>query len=785
MPLLVIAAVLAAASGWADHAAAQGAAAGAAPDAGFARWTWGMLDAGDDWTAEVLRGVFPTMGLDGSGDVADQRTVLGALAGMATAFIGLLAVAHFLYATVIQVVAAGERGRVLDDHTSYLASLRITVAVILCLPAPGLGTNTGQAVVMRTAMASIGAARLVWTAAMQALGPDAVPIAVPIIPGTKTVVAGLLDNELCRAMVNAAANNPAMMPAPVAVSGGSGPGAYVAWHYRSATGNASGAPVCGTVTVRQAGGADQGVPGVDLDMAERQRTILQQVAEGTLRPAAEAAAAELRATRNAAALAPLWDAFRSASDAYASELVSAAQEVHQRLRGAVTADIARGGPAARNAERMAALGWTGAGAYALMIADINGATLSVLASTPVVNPPTYRGLGPSLSADLRPMVAASANWRVSIQTHAQTLDGQDVPGGYADLFTGHGPGEDGAGVLERIARSLRLNERVLQAFVQVTSPARQMWQNPFLAQIQLGHMLMLAALTALGMAAVLSSTPLSAGVIAASILTGNVTAAGATATGYMAMQYLGTPIFYGLLLLLAPGIALAFIIPMLPFTIWAARVLGWIVQVLEILVAVPLWAWAMIRWRGEGLHGHGFHGFAMAATMIVTPVFMLIGLFLGFVVYGAFAWFLQMAFGVAAGFVIGKGWLVTNLIGVGVLCCVFVLLHAWGSVQAFRLISVAPHHVVSYAQLMAGNRVDVDDAARQFGAAGMAGTLLAIRNMAGSVLESAGATGAARAAANGSGGGPARIGSDRTLAAATDTTPPQAEGGNQPPSARG
>ena len=783
MPLVLVFAAFAAVFGLVDRASAQDAAPAAG---GFMRWTWNMLDAGDDWTAEVLRGTFPTIGLDGSGDVAHQRTVLGAMAGMATAFVGLLAVAHFVYDTIAQVVGAGERGRVVDDHTSYLAPLRITIAVILCLPLPGMGTSVGQAVVMRFALGSIGAARLVWSTAMQALGPAAVPIAVPIVPGTKTVVAGLLDNELCRAMVNAAANNPAMMPLPVPVQGGSGNGAYIAWHYRLATGNARGAPACGTVTVRQAGGADQGVPGVDLDMADRQRTILQGVVEGILRPAAEQAAAQLRATRDASSLAPLWDAFQQGANQYSSELVAAAQEVQQRLRGSVTADIARGGPAARNASRMDALGWTGAGAYALMVADINGATLSVLATTPVVNPPTFQGFGPSLSADLRPMLAAAAGWRVAIQTHAQTLDGQDVPGGYADLFTGVGPGEDGAGVLERISRGLRLNERVLQAFIQVTAPARQMWQNPFLAQIQLGHMLMLAALTALGMAAVLSSTPLAAGVVAASALTGNISGAAATAGGYLAVQYLGTPIFYGLLLLLAPGIALAFIIPMLPFTIWAARVLGWIVQVLEILVAVPLWAWAMIRWRGEGLHGHGFHGFAMTGTMVVTPVLILIGLFLGFVVYAAFAWLLQMAFGVAAGFVISKGWLVTNLIGVGVLCCVFVLMHMWGVVQAFRLISVTPHHVVAYAQLMAGNRVDVDDATQRFGAAGMAGTIAAFQGAASAMLDVARNLGqAGRGALTGPGGGRAGVGSDRTLAAVTDTTPPQAEGGNPPPRARG
>ena len=49
------------------------------------------------------------------------------------------------------------------------------------------------------------------------------------------------------------------------------------------------------------------------------------------------------------------------------------------------------------------LGWTAAGAYYLEIAKANAATLSLLTATPVVTPPTYDGLGPSLVQDLAPV----------------------------------------------------------------------------------------------------------------------------------------------------------------------------------------------------------------------------------------------------------------------------------------------------------------------------------------------------------------------------------------------
>lgn len=713
MPLfaLIVAATL-----WTSGASAQS----------ISQIEWGMLLPSDDWTAQVLRGVFPAIGQpEGQGEVANQRTILGFIVGLLTGFVCMLAVAWVIYSTSVQLMRVGYERRVMSDTVSPWSPVRTALAVLLMFPVSG-GTSVGQALVMQGAMGAIGMVRLVWAESVKAIGADAVPIAIPMIPGTKTVVSGLMQNEMCRALITAAAANMEFAPVPRPVTGGSADGGgYVMWPYRLAIGNATGAPVCGTVTIRQPAGQST-LHGVNIDMTPRQQAILEEVSSGIIRPAAERMAMQLWDTREPSALAPMRDVYVQAVDRYTAELTSAATEITQQLRAAVTAERLRnGGAGDRNADRLSALGWTGAGAYSLELGRLNGATMSVLASTPIVNGPNYENLGSNLSSDLKPLMSAVFAWQQALTTHAQTTDGRDVPGGYGDLFSGASPGDDGHGIVERIFRSMRLNERLMNTFIQAVSPAQQMWQDPMQAQIQLGHKLMIAAIAALGMAAALASTPLAAGVVAANALTLNFTGAAAAATGYMAVQFLATPLWYLCLGLLVPGMILAYVLPMLPFFFWTARVLGWVIMVIELIVCVPLWMAAHITYRGEGLHGRGLQGYAQLFGVLVTPTLSLIGLFAAYVIYQAGAWLLQMTFGVAAGFVLMNGWLVTNLVGVIVLCCSFVVCHVVLTTQAFRMISIVPHHAVRLLGFDSANRVDTDSAAAQMGVVGLASTLQA------------------------------------------------------------
>lgn len=739
--------------------------------------SWAAFDPGDDVLAQVLRDLFLTN--SNAEGIGNQRTIIGILMGLFSAAVGIIAMTTIIYQTLVATFSAGEKGVVLDEKTSWLAAVRIPLAAIMMYPHSDVGTSTGAQLVVQTGLASIGITRTLYAAAVKGIGPDAVPIATPMIPGTKTIVAGLMHNELCRALINLATNNPEMVPVPTQSTGGFRPmGGYVSWSYSLAPGNETSAPVCGTVTVRQpAETAGVNIMGVSVDMSDQQRQILTNVLKNQIRPQIEQVAANFWRSRQAASLAPMQSVLITATNAYTQQLTSTATEIVSKLRGAVSADSARTGAIGvqGNMDRLSALGWWSAGSYALEMMRLNGSTLSLLSALPSVTPPTYAGLGPNLSADLAPFVHAALIWRDRLNNYVQTVDGLDVPGGNSDLFVGATPGDDGATTLERVVRSLRINERVLNAFITVTAPAAQLWQDPFAAQIQLGHRLILISLSALGMASILASTTGAAGTMAVNVLTFNFSGAAATAAGYLTMQFLATPIFYGLMALLIPGLILAFLLPLMPYFFWYAGVLGWLILVIEAVIAVPLWMYAHLTYRGEGLHGRGIEGYALIFNVLLRPSLMLMGLFLGYVIYGVGSWMLARSFGVVASFALSNGWFVGNMLGVVLLMCVFVVMHIVTTTQAFRLISLAPHHIVKLAGIAPANRVDMDSVAQQMGLAGMATSLEAIKTSVATMAQSAARDGGdasspALPAPEGTSKGPFAL--DRTVAASSDIVPP-------------
>jgi conjugal transfer/type IV secretion protein DotA/TraY len=761
--------------------------------------TWSALSPGNDWAAQVLWSLFPTStantGLPGIGAAS---TVIGKMVGQLTGYIMAIAVVFVAYSTIMQIHRAAETGRVLSSSTSSWAPVRLIFALAMMFPLSS-GFSSGQAAVMQVAMWGIGMGRAVYASAIQAVGPDAVPIAQPMIPGTKTIVAGLLQNELCRALVNAASGNANLVPVPTPIrssrSGNSAiSGAYVSWVYSMSTGDDMGNPVCGSVTLRQPNPNATNIAGTSVDMAAGQQTTLTNVITNDIRPAAESVAQALWSTRQANSLNQLMGTMTSATADYTSQLTQLATTVTANLRSALSsADAARGGNLGltANQQKLSDLGWTSAGAYYVEIARLNGQTLSLLTAVPSVAPPSYQGLGQSLGNDLAPLVQSALAFQTQLLNYVQTTDGMDAPGGNSELFSGATPGEDGAGAIEQVIRGLHLNERVLNALVTAMSPATGTgWTDPFAALINLGQTLTLTAVAALGLASILASTTATAGAVAWNVLTLNFTAAAASVSGHLVMSFLGTPIFYGLMCMLIPGLLISYVLPMIPFAMWIAGVAGWLILVCEAIIAVPLWMFAHLTFQGDGLHGRGIEGYALLFNVLFRPVLMLFGLFLGYFVFSAMSWLMLQGFGIAAGFALSNGWFVTNLLGVIVLICMFVLMHITLALVCFRLISVVPHQVVKLIGVAPANRVDMDQFGKDVGLVGLGSSLGAIRSGGQAMLSAAakgsndnpGGGGGQRLLAGRAGGTPGQDakasmgnGSDTTLSAQSDISPPSGD----------
>jgi conjugal transfer/type IV secretion protein DotA/TraY len=746
---------------------------------------WSALSPGNDWSATIINNLFPITTGNGSSQIQSENTVIGQILGQFTGFIMALAAAWVSYATIIQIHRAAETGRILSNTTSSWAPVRLFLAIIMMFPL-ATGFSAGQGAVIQVAMWGIGMAKTIYTNAVQSIGPDALPITTPIIPGTHGIVAGLMQSEVCRDLVNVASGNANLVPEPTATTGGStGNGGYITWAYSLAAGDATGQPLCGSVTIREPGQAPN-MAGVNVDMTQQQQTALATVLSQDIAPAAMTAAQNLWQTRDASALTPLQNAYSTAVQQYTSLLTADATQVSQTLQSAFQAAQVRNGNVdlEQGQNQLNDLGWTAAGAYYLEIADLDGRTLSLLSATPTLNPPSYAGLGPSLSSDLAPLMTSVIDFQSQLDTYVQTADGMSAPGGNSDIVTGASQNNSNPGLLEQVLRKLNLAEPAVHAMIQAISPTTNQWQDPFTALIHLGHVLIMIALTAIGLAIALSSVTGTAAATAWNILTFNWAGAAASLGGHMVMSFLGVPIFFGCLALLIPGLLLAFVLPMVPFAMWIGGVGGWLVLVFETIVAVPLWAFAHLTFQGDGLHGRGIEGYSMLLNVLVRPSLMLIGLFLGYYLFTCLSWLIFQSFGIAAHFVLSDGYIVTNLLGAIVMVCIFVLLHIGIALLSFRLISLFPHHVIKMIGFATpANRVDMDEFAVSATTVGMGASLRAMDRGASQVLAYArnGGQGGQKGAIRGPGGGgaaPRQIGSDSTAAAGSDVTGP-APGGEE------
>jgi len=279
--------------------------------------SWAALNPGNDWAAQVIQSLFPIGGTTATPGTSPgtETTVIQTLVGQFTGFVAAIACAFVAYTTIMNIHRAAETSRVLGQGQTWMFVVRVGFAGIMMFPLGG-GFSAGQAMVAQGAMWGVGMAKALYTNAIQAVGPDAAVIAQPMIPGTQSIVAGLIDNELCMALINLAgqgSGNGQLLvpfPQPQAVSDNTS-GGYVTYRYSFSTGDESGNPVCGAVMVRTPQTSQKTMYGVNVDMAAVQKTVLENVVNGTIRPAVQTVAQNLWQNRTAASLAGLQNVYTS------------------------------------------------------------------------------------------------------------------------------------------------------------------------------------------------------------------------------------------------------------------------------------------------------------------------------------------------------------------------------------------------------------------------------------------------------------------------------------------
>lgn len=95
----------------------------------------------------------------------------------------------------------------------------------------------------------------------------------------------------------------------------------------------------------------------------------------------------------------------------------------------------------------------------------------------------------------------------------------------------------------------------------------------------------------------------------------------------------------------AMGNVLAYYLPAVPFIIWVSGVLGWLILIIESLVAAPLWIVAHAMPEGDGLAGErGKQGYLLFLGILVRPFLMLMGMCIAITIIGAVGKLLGLLF---------------------------------------------------------------------------------------------------------------------------------------------
>lgn len=745
--------------------------------------TWQQLAPGTDWSSQILNELFPLTSGSNPPGLGGEQTAIGIMLGDLNGLVMLIAMAFVAYSTIIEIHRGAETGRVLSEKTSSWSPVRMGFAAIMMIPL-ATGFSVGQGGIIKIAGWAIGGANAVYNNAIDAIGPQGLPITTPQIPNVEPIVADLINSEVCRALINDAADNPQEVPAPTDVTGGSGSTGYVDINYNLAGNQGGSNPTCGSVRINTGNGA-QPIDGVNLNMANNIVDDINYVLQSTIEPAAQTAVNKYWTDRKSSDLQPLWTTYVSATNQLVQMLTTTASNV------VTTLDSSNGtqGNLDATQQQMENLGWAGAGAYFWKIAQINGATLSMLGMTiGAPDQPSYSGIGPAIAADIAPAMVATTKFMQLVKNNAATNDSSAPPSGISDKT-----GKTQTGAMSFLLSRMNVNQTLLNNLDQALAPTAGVWQDPFVSMAKLGSNMVAASTAALATVGVLRAAN-AKGLWSRIVRLFPAADATSAAAKIFDGGVLGSFIFTLCMALLVPGLILAFVMPMIPLTMWIAGVASWFILVIEAMIAVPLWMLAHMTYQGEGFHGRAYYGYSLLFNVLFRPVLMLFGLMLGYWIFTVMSWLTFQTFNLSADFVLQQGYLLTNFLGLIVLLAMLVVIEMSWAVMAFRMISQIPYQVIKWVGFAAASRVDMEQFALGTTTQGTRGVVGEINtNYKGAMangLEQIGGGGAGLLAGPGSRNGrrgrndsrrgnnsngnsdTASSGSDPTLNAGTDIIPP-------------
>lgn len=639
-----------------------------------------------DYAKIMLGKLFPN--LVGGDGVSAGNSAFVDLFGVFNAALLLAASALVGWHIVSGMVNTAHDGRALgNDWHQIWAPVRVSVGIASLAPALG-GFCLAQLLVIKVALWGVGLADTLWALYVQSIVNDGKVVMSVDYPANNDVIKDALRNEIC---VAAAKRTPvaemtvglwsrtpvAMDPKETSLLG---------------TTTFDFGEICGRIAIK---GQEIGAIGavaslVGMEGGETSSTLAMNQAR-------------VDAFRNLLVeLAPIASTLADSemgtarfSESQAVQIERARDNFQRTINAAAKsyADALNGSAREVFLQKASGAGFATAGTWYMTIANMSAQVTGAAGVKPMVvaSEPT------KLSAhDAEPIIAAlvqfDAFWSSRFQTAMPLEDGNPWTGnGAATVGNPNGPFDQIFGGL-------------FMAAVKVMSTTDA--ANPLVALVNQGHYMLDATWTALigagalyglaggadkgidefmnsGLGKMVNFVTLGGSGVLAKAVGGAVSAILQFVTPLVWMLFFG---------MFAVGALHAYLLPMLPYILWLFAILGWLVFVVEAMLAAPLWAFVHCRMDGNSFVSNEQRaGYMLLFNLFTRPALLLFGLVIGFATFGVIIDFMnKTAFTAIRAATSGSTF---GPIGAFSMIAILAYLHYFLAIRSFSLIHLVPDRV--------------------------------------------------------------------------------------------
>ncbi|MHB1607132.1 MAG: DotA/TraY family protein [Acidiferrobacter thiooxydans] len=148
---------------------------------------------------------------------------------------------------------------------------------------------------------------------------------------------------------------------------------------------------------------------------------------------------------------------------------------------------------------------------------------------------------------------------------------------------------------------------------------------------------------------------------------------------------------------LVGGFVLGVLLPALPLIAFLSAAMGWMLMIVEAMVAAPLWAAAHVSFEGEGWAPQRAQmGYQIVAGLVLRPLLITIGAFLAMALMEAAAWLIGISFlGYASAYINGTQ-SITQALEANGLVIILIAMLVYVCTHSVRVMTILPDRVLKW-----------------------------------------------------------------------------------------